>query len=568
MNKNPYLIFILIISTFFLIFFLPYSIPNFLGINLFDHDTLIKLLSNISVILSSIFGIIIAIFLVAFQIFKDRYVSYSLGNFFKDSNFSAFFILYLTTISMSLISIFFIDNSIYQITIITIKNLLYYLLALFIICLTWLYPFLKKILTSEYPNVKVINILKKIDYSDVKLYIEKYSNELISNKDYFDENKNPHLFLEEMFINSVKRRDGIAINKYFRALRNKFFYLLEHSDDIEQRKDIFTFFRDIYISTAQIAIKENEKSILMIVLDSLIPIYLFCFEEDMIDESLNILDKTLQEILLLLVENKHVLPIRLAVYLYAIKDNIVSILEKKTVENITDDCNIKKQVDILFSVIDRSIENHCENYAKEGANRLIDVYYEVIENNKIGQNAKKSIFININAIYEYFVFKMVDRGLYDVNVLIYAFNSDKILDISLNNKKYGNYPLIFSCEVMIELLKKDILDDFSLENLERIARGVIPEKEEKGIENYEEYLLYILNVFDKLRHMIEKSSNKSILHKYKKLYEQVISINNLINEKKNRFKRINKKVDKIIGTFESHKGSYLGYKPQIEWTEL
>jgi len=68
--------------------------------------------------------------------------------------------------------------------------------------------------------------------------------------------------------------------------------------------------------------------------------------------------------------------------------------------------------------------------------------------------------------------------------------------------------------------------------------------------------------------MIEKSSKKSILHKYKILYEQVISINDLIDENKNRFKRINKKVDEIIGTFESHKGSYLGYKPTIEWTEL
>lgn len=568
MTKNSYLIIILIISAFFLIFFLPYSIPNFLGINLFDHGTLIKLLSNISVILSSIFGIIIAIFLVAFQIFKDRYVSYSLGNFFKDSYFSAFFILYLTTISMSLISILFIDNSIYQITIITINNLLYYLLALFIICLTYLYPFLKKILTSEYPTVSAINTLKKIDYSDVKIYIEKYSNKLISDKDYFDENKNPHLFLEEMFINSVKRKDGIAINKYFRVLRIKFLYFLEHSDDIEQRKNIFTFFRDIYISTAQIAIKENEKSILMVVLDSIIPIYLFCLDQDMIDESLNVLDKTFQEILLLLVENKNILPIRLAVYFYAIKNNIITILEKKSVENILDDCNIKKQIDILFGVIDRSIENHCENFAKEGTNRLIDVYYEVIKNNKIGQNAKKSIFININAIYEYFVFKMVDRGLYDVNVLIYAFNSEKILDVAFKNKEYGNYPLIFYCEVLIELLKKDILDDFSLENLERIARGIISEKEEKGIENYEEYLLYIFNIFDKLRHMIEKSSEKSVLHKYKKLYEQVISINNLINENKNRFKKINKKVNEIIGTFESHKGGYLSYKSTIEWTEL
>jgi len=68
--------------------------------------------------------------------------------------------------------------------------------------------------------------------------------------------------------------------------------------------------------------------------------------------------------------------------------------------------------------------------------------------------------------------------------------------------------------------------------------------------------------------MIEKSSKKNILHKYKKLYEQVISINNLINENKNRFERINKKVNGIIGTFESHKGGYLGYKPTIEWTEL
>jgi len=50
--------------------FSPYIFPNFLNIDFNNYDLTVKLFSNISVILASIFGMIIAIFLVSFQIFK------------------------------------------------------------------------------------------------------------------------------------------------------------------------------------------------------------------------------------------------------------------------------------------------------------------------------------------------------------------------------------------------------------------------------------------------------------------------------------------------------------------
>jgi len=134
-----YITFVIIISLFLGAIFIPLVFPNFLNIDFGNYDLTIKLFSNISIILASIFGIIIAIFLVAFQIFKRNYVSYSVKDFFKDPHISFLFLTYLSTILISYLSLTFMRLDYYSNKIV---NLYYLSFFLFLICISILYFFI------------------------------------------------------------------------------------------------------------------------------------------------------------------------------------------------------------------------------------------------------------------------------------------------------------------------------------------------------------------------------------------------------------------------------------------
>ena len=153
---------------------------------------------------------------------------------------------------------------------------------------------------------------------------------------------------------------------------------------------------------------------------------LFCIDNNIIGESIKILDKTIEEILLLIVESNNVLPIRFPIFLYGIKSNIVDILKKYKKDS--DDNPARNQMQIIFNITDKAIEIRKENFAKEGLCRIIDIIYEVIEETNIQKSRKSEIVEQCFVIYKYLVFKMYVRGLFDIGILMYSFDSEKIFN--------------------------------------------------------------------------------------------------------------------------------------------
>lgn len=187
------LLFVCIITYFLFAIYKIYLIPNFLNIDFNNHNLIITLFSNISIILSSIFGIVIAIFLVSFQIFKRNNVSSLVNEFLSDSNIVSLFILYLSSILISYISLTFIKQNIYPYKIV---NLFYLSLFLFIICIALLYILIKSILSSEFATVRTKERIARLKYSDVSNYLEKHSILLTTlPEDYKNIEKNPHFTL-------------------------------------------------------------------------------------------------------------------------------------------------------------------------------------------------------------------------------------------------------------------------------------------------------------------------------------------------------------------------------------
>ncbi len=551
---------VIIIFLFLGAIFYPIVFPNFLNIDFDNYDLTIKLFSNISVILASIFGIIIAIFLVSFQMFKKNYVSYSIKDFFKDANIVLLFISYLSAILISYISLTFIRQNYYSNKIV---NLYYLSFFLFLMCISFLYFFIKSILTSNYSNNKTEELISNLKYNNILDYSKKYSSDLLLGKDYFNKDKNPHLFLEEMFTNAVKRKDGLAIITFYRKLRIKIFDLLEKSKNPEETERIFKFFKGIHVNTAQVAIKEYEKSILLTVLNSLFPIYLYCIDKNIMGESIKELDHTLREILLLIIESNNVLPIRFTVYLYGIKDNIISFSKKQ--ENDSVDNPAKNQMQMLFDITNRAIETRTETFAKEGLNKIIDVIYEAIEETNIPKSRRKNIVEQCYEIYKYLIFKMFSRGLYDIDILIYSFHSEKIFNIIKKNIDFSNQILMLYCEILLELANKNILDEFSIENLGLFGERII--LNQSDIINSNEFILYIFDVMNRLRRIIEGSSESLVLAKYGILSTQIEHLKKLIDKNKKEFTQIEKEVSSIYGSFMNFKPLFVKYKP-LDWPDF
>lgn len=549
----------IIICLFLGAIFSSYIVPNFLNIDFANYNLTMKLFSNISVILASIFGIIIAIFLISFQIFKRNYVSYSMKDFFKDPNISFLFLVYLSTILISYLSLTFIKVDYYSNKIV---NLYYLSFFLFLICISCLYFFVKLILTSNYINDKVQKVILSLTYDDISNYFKKYSYFKLEN-DFINIDKNPHLFLEEMFSNAVKRKDTHAISIFYSTLYMKTLLLLNKFKNTEEIHKIFKFLGKLDVNTAQVAINEHEKLILKTILDKLFPTYLYCIGEDIIGENLKELNITIRYILILIVESKNMLNIDFYVYLAGIKKFIVDLVKKQDKDSNTNP--VENQIEILLDVTDRAIKNNLNNCAMDGLNIIIDIVYEVIEETDISKSRKKDVIRQCCEHYKYLILKMFDRGLHDKNILVHPFNFIKMFNIVKCNTDFSNRVLILYCEILLELANRDIFYEFYIRNLGVFGIKIIIGQSD--IVNSNEFILYIFRVLNKLRKIIEKSPERLLLDKYGILCTQIEHLKKLIDDNKKEFTKIEKEIFSIYEIFMKSKPLFVEKEP-LDWPDV
>ena len=554
-----YIALVIIISLFLGAIFIPLIFPNFLNIDFGNYDLIIKLFSNISVILASIFGIIIAIFLISFQIFKRNYVSYSMKDFFKDPNISFLFLVYLSTILISYLSLTFIKVGYYSSKIV---NLYYLSFFLFLVCISCLYFFVKLILTSNYINNKVQKVILSLTYDDISNYFKKYSYFKLEN-DFINIDKNPHLFLEEMFSNAVKRKDTHAISIFYSTLYMKTLLLLNKFKNTEEIHNIFKFLRELDLNTAQVAINEHEKLILKTILDNLFPTYLSCIGEDIIGENLKELNITLRCILILIVESRNMLNIDFYIYLAGLKKFIIDLVKKQDKDSNTNP--VENQIEILHEVTDRAININLNNCAMDGLNLIIDIIYEVIEETDISKSRKKDVIRQCCERYKYLILKMFDRGLHDENILVHPFNFIKMFNIVKRNIDFSNQILLLYCEILLELANRDIFYEFYIRNLGVFGLKIIIGQSD--INNSNEFILYIFRVLNKLRKIIEKSPERLLLDKYGILCTQIEHLKKLIDDNKKEFTKIEKEIFSIYEIFMKSKPLFVKKEP-LDWPDV
>ena len=100
--------------------------------------------------------------------------------------------------------------------------------------------------------------------------------------------------------------------------------------------------------------------------------------------------------------------------------------------------------------------------------------------------------------------KIADKGYYDVEILKYSFSFDKLINIFKKDTDLAKEMIILYCTILLELIGRGILDEFSIENLSKIGINII---ESKDIVNSNEYILYIFNKISEMQDKIEVGAN-------------------------------------------------------------
>jgi len=139
--------------------------------------------------------------------------------------------------------------------------------------------------------------------------------------------------------------------------------------------------------------------------------------------------------------------------------------------------------------------------------------------------------------------KSVDRGFYDVEILEYSFASDKLLKVIRKNADFGKQMLILYCTVLLELINRNILDEFMIENLGIIGKNIIISND-IAISN--ESMLYIFMSMNRMRSKIEGKSDSIIIDKYNILTKQAKNLEKLIDSNKQKISKIYDKLSLII----------------------
>lgn len=560
-KKNYYIVINILLFVCIIIYFLfaiceIYLIPNFLNIDFNNHDLIITLFSNISIILASIFGIIIAIFLVSFQIFKRNNVSSLVNEFLSDSNIVFLFILYLSSILISYISLTFIKQNIYPHKIV---NLFYLSLFLFIICIALLYSLIKSILSSEFANIRTKERIARLKYSDISNYLEKHSILLTTlPEDYKNIEKNPHFTLEEMLVNTIRRKDNFAIIGFYEQLNSKIKDLINKSGNSEEKKSIFKFFNELYVHPLQVAINEREKSISLTILNSVVSIYFFCIHKDLEREDIEELDNILANLLILLVESNNLLLIEFPLYLAFIKINIISLLKKQKIYIV--DYPEKRLISLLRYIINRAIIIRAESIAIKALKNLFDIIYETIESSDILPRKKIEIVYQNCFYYKKYFLEMVDKGYSVEETLSASLNFNKLNIIIRKDTDLAKQMIILYCTILLELIDRGILDEFSIENLSKIGINII---ESKDIVNSNEYILYIFNKISEMLDKIEISSS-IIPEKYNILSKHASKMRKMVVDDKQKFSKIYDK----MSDFSNFDSSIIIREPLKDWPKL
>jgi len=558
------------------------KLMNFLNIT--STSTVISALTAIASVLASIIGIIVAILLVSFELLRRTYGSFVFRKFFQDSAFKFVLWSFISTIVISIITAVNIGEEL------TASNLWLFKLSLFlfIFCLLILPFSIQEILQSVGPKRKIKEIISKINTNNTTNLsmdaFQRFPSTYISNLE-----ENPILVLSEAAIQTIKDNDLLMSKFILFESANKLLELLQ--DNIKNKfakRNIINSFLIIFRHSAEEAFRQSDETILINLLDVIKKIHVFCAKNKVPLYEVVELNEMLQEILEKAIKNDFVEVGKEGLWTiqYILKEHLennvpleedvwsLHVWDGK--KNISHDSNKNLQwnyisrsyIHMLYGLVKKSIESSKAELVGTGLFSFEKIAYEAVEST-LG-NLQKKVIVDFCYYYiKSLMLECVNSSLYDTVSKSFAFDSSIVNNFLDKKAEFSKKPLIYFGDTLIQLAQKNVLDTFTLNNFGAIGRGLVDHIDDNF---HKEALLFIIEVFNKIREVLENNSETTATDNiiaYIETYGQVESFKKWIESKNKHDNRIEEKISLLLNNFkklEKYKQEYEDEK--IKWPNL
>lgn len=541
---------------FILILILEPKLPNILEIK--NASTAVTLLSVIISALASILGIIIAVILVAFEILRKTYTTYAFKSFFQNEQLNELSTLYVSSIIISVLTITSLSDSLN----IRDISLIYFSLFLFITSILILFPYSRKIIASTQSKKTIIELINKIDEQLIATF--NYFRPDVPPSTYISRlEDNPIFILSEVAIRSIKDDDRLTPKLILVEATNKLLKMLEAN---ENKRMTINAFLIIYRNTARTAIQVRQESVLRTILDCMERLHLFCAEKKILWHQVIELNKTLVDLLDESIKAGLDEIIKYGFY------SIVDILKNHLDKNIPNEDEIRslhigtgkdipadpyknlqwnhistEYIGMIANLIETSIELKRSQAVSNGLNRLAHISSTVISS-ELGDLQKSAIISRSYYLTKTLTLKCIDEGLYKKIFTLSLFNSFTIEDALEEKVNISKDLLIQFSEFLLLLAEKDSLDESILNDLGTLGRCAV---EKLGTDHiFKAALLFIIDVFKRLREIVEANLSEEKRLIYLEIYSQIESLKKWMEQYNKKDQEIESNLNDALSKFD------------------
>ncbi len=567
-------VFLIVVCLLFLTAFLaPYqkTFQTIIG----NERAIRGVLSGIVGALASILGIVVAILLVAFELFRKTYASYAFREFFQNKYLKNLFVLFISTILISVFSLFILKDP----PTLRAAYLSYLSILLFIACMLALYPCAKRILTTTTSKAKIAEIANRIDSWAISS-LGTFRPHMSPPHYLAIMEENPLFILSEVAIRTISDRDRLTPKLVLVESGRKLLQLLKNTNDSHRKREIINAFLIIFRHSAKQAIMERQDGTVITTLDVMRDIGLFCAENKEAWHTLIEFNMTWQEIIQATIENELDEIARRGLW------DIKQVLKKNLEENVPAENEIwtfrgfkdeeeTRPVDhdkslqweevthtylsMLDHLIETAIEFKRSRLISTALRNFNDIQSEVTEMN-LGDEQKEEIIGSCSYYARTLTIKSADKGLYGDILRLSTFNYFTLRKILDKKAAYSKEPLLNFCQVLIELGNRQVFDTFVFNNLGALGRSITDQIDSDVL--YQEALLLICQTFDKIREAIEKSDKPEKQKAYREVHGQIESLKKWLENKGKHNEIIENEISSALAKFkelDSYEGKIIDW---------
>ena len=478
--------------------------------------------------LSSIFGIIFAVYILAFTMFEKNLSHLVYKKFINNPSMMKYVQYVIMTILVFLLLNTIIDDELSNYAL----NLSAFGALLYIGALISVFPLMKSLVVISKSDIHIKSLLDEINITTARNYINARSNEQIKGNPIFEITG-----LTNILINNNER---IVLTEIINTLEDKIKESISSNDEQTTRdyiKGVLPIYKSLinasiknsYYSMSEFIIK-SYSSLKRFAVDNKLSYYIFyefdILIEDTIDKFISIDYKNLIEtycysVFSFLEYNiEHFLPPESEIPIFNFKD--------PSSVNKSYDYKLSSQWDLIanraVSGIERLVEIASESnkYAMLSTvgYRYTSIISYVINSNLLGDKQKRYLLLYYdfrlkNLIEKLIKLQQVDSSLYFLNSFLY----DNILeyDESIFVRYYNSYE-----DILILLYKSNQMSEYRLNELGALARGL-----PKYVEKYKVVPIILTRIMTLLQKLGEKHLENLSFDKismYKEIHRQSDSI--------------------------------------------